>query len=264
MDKKLIKFLRIVLDRSNLYKNLVPRIYLKSNADNTLTVRFAADDYSLHYETTTSVPLDIQAQAGCFGNLSFLYNLLSSSLMNDDSDIEILTKENEKGQTFIQSIKFNPNKRTEFHYIATDPFRDLGTGKIPGKIDNEETAAICAVINKENLDEIKEIRKLNTSSIGGKDNLFCLTVDNDAIVLETGSGNNHSLVLELDAEIVSHNNSNLSINLPFDILIKALDVALGNSEVVALEVRNNHASVISASDFGVETMTIISRKGKVE
>lgn len=261
MDKEFVPFLELLLNRATGLRGTVSHIHVRSNEDDTITAKFSAQDSSIHYEIVTDKAMKVEWDALCLGNLSYLSQILSSNLMGKECVIE--TKMRDSGEKkVVLSLAFKPNDRTEFLYIATDPFASSVIKPVTLKLPQQWDAA--ALLDKKTTVELEEIRKIySSSSLGGKENLLSLSLNGDKLVAETGIDTPHGTILQLDGEVYNQTKKKINLNLPFEQFLRALNASLGRGKETAVEIWENAVCITSDMEFGTDRTTIIGRKGKL-
>lgn len=255
-DHKLPAFLRDLLSRTMKFPKIISYIHLKEDDDGKLVAKAVADDASMLIETESVDQIDTEGAKVCLGNLSHLFQILSSSMVKSGCEL-ILNKRERNGKELVCSMVFRPNSRTEFVYIPTDPFRASLSSPVKVQIDDWP---VTLILDDDTVEEINEFKRIHSTIASGDDAIINVVYNDDIVMLEFGSAGSHNASLELDVEMESETNKNITVKVLAAHLIEALRQAKNDEGLIPVRLSTNALQIIAESPVASHMFTIMGRK----
>lgn len=257
-DRRIVALLKNLSQWVNPFSGLVSHIHMKQTDDGHILAKFSADDNSINFTLTTADEIPFEGKRGCFGNLSYLNQLMTSGFIKSDTEVEFKTRER-NGKDFLSTLIFRPNDRMELTYVATDPFRSSLTP--PGK-NKADRWPVALMLDKEALKEITEYKKIHSAAPNsGKEDVIEICFNDGSVVLEFGSTDSHTSSLSLDAEVEADTKSSFSMYVLSDHFIKALQQSQDENSNILVQLSPDKAmKTILETPLGLHELILAGRR----
>lgn len=262
MTNHLIPFLREVVNRVTAYGSVINFVHLKEQPNGTLLAKASATDGSVHFSSTSTQCIDLEGSRACLGNLSYLNQLLNSSMTRGGQESVEVRAQDRNGVLITSSLVFRPNPRTEMVYVTTDPFRASITKPKALVVDHWPVMFMWDIEAIKEFTEIKRIHAAAPST--GREDIVTLSARHDSITLEFGgnvSSHSTSMVMNVPVEMDDSGQVfNVSVNS--DQLLKGIMQSQDDEKTVEARLAEKAIQLAVKTEHGTHELTIVHRKTK--
>lgn len=259
-DLKLPALLRDLLTRVMPFSNVVSHIHMKELSDGRIMARAVADDASILLESESTDVVSIEQAGMCLGNLSHLHQIINSPMVKKDTELEIRTRER-NNKLLVNALAFRPNKRMEFIYVPTDPFRASLASPASIQIDDWP---VTFVVDADAVKELTEFKKIHGTIASGDDAIISIIYSDGGIMLEFGNAGSHNASLVLDVSVDANGIKNCTVKVLADHLLKALQQATSEDGLIPIRLCPKALQVVSESPVATHMLTVMGRKVRDE
>lgn len=195
MASEFITVVRDMLEVITQFSKSITHVHVRLNEDGTITAAAPSMDRSVEIRSNSKNIIPEMDGAACLHNLNYLKQILSSSFITNDTEVELSFREASNGKTSTLSTVVFSGKKYSTVYQAVDPF--IGNVVRPSKGTIEDWP-IEFVIKPDTAKDFKEARTIQGAAPKGKsslDEVFELVYGDGSVMAFFGSGNNESILV---------------------------------------------------------------------
>lgn len=211
MTKNIGPLLSGIIKKIGPFLRNTPFVHMR-NKDGNLEARAVSDDGTFNLKVSGNGEFDFPSVGACFGNLQYLQQLLQMDEIRKNPDKIAITTRERNDREVVGAMRFTPNSRMDFTYMATDPFR--ASINKPKSFDGLRWP-VSFLLDTQSQNEILNLVKLHgLNPSNGKDDIFDITFSDNTVTVDFGGNNSHTstLVLEVDAESDTSNSVSLKMH----------------------------------------------------